>query len=351
MDRIQIRRSEIAEIGPAGRLLPVVFPIEMGSVKPGSWDGWPDTDTNLFRYKPPFFPSLLTYAHHQMLGPRFAVYPVSAADRSEAHRPILSKALFDLQGWAVSVPFLSGLAAILLALVAGWRMFGPASGVLAALIVAVHPAHVAASTRIWPEATLGVCLLISYLLFRRFTKNCNPAGCLLAGAAWALAALTDAAAFLVLPGLAVWVLWTRKKAFYQYYLTFAAGAWFLYQTWPDFVQKSFGASVLDLAGLASVKGSGSEVGAAAFWTGWPALLLLFAAAVISTAVHLKDRAFGSRQGREGKDIGGLWLILLGYAAVRSILNFHAPWDVRAVAPILPFAALLIARLAARRNRS
>lgn len=332
--RISIQRREVAEVGPGGRQVPVAFPARTDSAEPRSFDGWPAEDTNLFRYKPPFFPSLLTYAHHRVLGPRFPVYPVSAAERTGGSDPgpVSSRALFQMQGWAVSVPFLSGVAAVILTLVAGWRMFGPPAGILAALILAAHPAHTLISGRIWPEATLGLCVLASYLFVRRFAAGRNAVGCVLAGAAWALGALSDPAAFWMLPGLALILIGSQKRSFYRYWLTFAAGAWLLYQVWPAFVRSTFSASVLERAAV-----SASPVGNASLW-------LLAAASIVSTAVFLKCRAAGRTRRRETEDITGLWLVVGGYIAARLLIGRAAAWDERALAPILPFAALITATI-------
>lgn len=332
--RIETLRKEVVETGPAGRSLPVALPVAKGSADPKSFDGWPAEDTGLFRYKPPFFASLLAYSHHQAFGPRFPIYPVSAAEWSHSSTRGRFRTLFDMQGWAVIIPFISGMTILLLTLTAGWRMFGPVPGLLAALIIAVYPAHAAVSTHIWPEATLGACILASYILMRRFMLNHNPAGCILAGAIWALAALTDTTAFLILPGLTAWTAVIQKRFFYRYSLAFAAGAGIIYQVWPDFVGKSFHASIFDLADAAF----GSLLGLAPLTV------------AIAAGVYLYVRAVGKGASRERNDIGGLWLILTGYVAARLFLDHGAPWDERAVAPVLPFAALLAARLVPLRSR-
>ncbi len=339
----EVRRSEVAEIGGSGRLLPVASPVTADPAAPASFDVWPVQDSNPFQLKAPFFPSLLAYTHHQTLGPRFPFYPLSAAEPSAGEKAQPSRAVLQMQGWAVLVPFVSGLAAVLLTLIAGWRMFGPASGILAAALVALVPAHILISTRIWPEATLSALILAAVVLFHRFISNRNAAGCLLAGACWGIAALTDASAFLFLPAFAVWAFWAHPKPLNGYCLAFAAGAAVIYKVWPDYAHAALKASVVQLSDVSASVSAGLLPGVLPVPVEAAMLCFVPAAALLSTGIFLKNYRSARADEREGMNVGILWLLILSFAVSRWLISREAVWDARAIAPILPFAALLAAR--------
>lgn len=339
----EIRKTEVAEVNAPERRVPVAVPVTTDPAAPASFEAWPHQDPNPFLHKPPFFPALLAYTHHRFLGARFTHYPVSAADTVDANTPRPSRALIQMQGWAVLVPFLSGLTVVLLTFVVGRRMFGNLSGICAAGLVAVYPAQILVSSRIWPETTMTAWLLASFFLFHRFTSNRNPAGCLLAGGAWGIAALTDPAALLFLPAFAVWAFWAHKKFMNGYFFAFAAGAAVIYKVWPDHAHRALQASAFQLADVSASVSSGFLSGVMPVPVEAAILCFVPITALLSTGIFLKNRSTARGNEREGMNVGVLWLMILSLGVFRWLLSPEAVWDARAIAPILPFAALLAAR--------
>jgi hypothetical protein len=332
-----IRRRGIPEPGEAGRMMPIITPLDAKTVSKPSFNAWPP-ETNPFEFKPPMFPALLTYGHHQVLGPKFLFYPLLAG-QPEPARPVLrSRAVFEIQSWAVIVPYLSGLAVILLTFVLGWQLSGPGTGLLAAAMTAAHPYQSMIAAKVWPEATMTAFLLAAVILLVRFVSDRSWAGCGGAGILFALALLSDHAALFALPS--VW-LWTAavhgaapggtparpwpSRLLNPYILAFAAGAFVIGQSWLGYVPAAFQQSPF---ARASFEGLGLAH-AAATWTRSAAGLVIFGLPLLAAFKPKKEAALPA-------------LIALSLVLTRWVYHPGAPWDERAWAAVIPFAALAAA---------
>jgi hypothetical protein len=339
---VQVRKKAVPQMNPSSPMIPIASPIAVPYEPPASFAGWPSEDSNPFYFKAPLFPALLAYCHHQSLGPGFAYYPVSAALHTGVKPPQIIKALFQTQGWAVVIPFISGLALVLITVLLGWRMFGPFAGILAGGILAIYPAQLVISTQIAPEAMLSVLILIVFWLCRHFASTANPAGCLLAGGVWALAALTDTAAFFTLPGFIVWTIWMDKKFRCRNLAAFGAGLIYVYKVWPDHVQRVFHTSAFVPADLTSAISAGWGHG------GWPApieglILWLLPVATVAATAYFFIKKPSPDQTKRTEELVVLWTMILSIITSRLIYAHSAPWDARAAAMIIPFAALIAAQ--------
>lgn len=329
MSGIQIRHTEVPRID-GGRPLSIAFPLTADSSAEPSFVTWPhDQDSNPFHYKPPFFPSLLTYGHHQLLGPKVMFYPILAPDPFSGSPIEKSKAAADLQAWAVLVPLMSGMLAVVLTLAVGWRMFGPAVGVLAAFWMAIHPAAILTSSRIWPEMTMTACLLISVFLFDRFTARRNWGGCVLAGAAYALAVLTDSAALFFLPAFWVWAFIVSRRLLNTFFGAFAFGTLLLSKTWFDYTHRSLGDFALRLADHPAA----APAGPVFYYVPW-------IVAAFSIICFIKNKPSSFRADPQKEHILVSWFFIVSALAAHGLIGHRLPWDERALAPILPFAAIL-----------
>jgi len=333
---VLIRRRGIPEPGENGRMMPVITPLDAKSESKPSFSAWPP-ETNPFHFKSPMFPALLTYGHHQVLGPKFLFYPLLAGEPEPVRPGLRSRAVFEIQSWAVIVPYLSGLLVILLTFVLGWQLSGPGTGLLAAVLTAAHPYQSNIATKVWPEATMTAMLLATVTLLVCFVSKRSWAGCVGAGIVFALAVLTDHAALFALP--AVWY-WTAAaygtapeaparpwllRIFNPYILAFTAGAYVIGQSWLGYVPAAFHQSPLTRT---SFQDSGWAQ-AAATWVRSAAGVVIFSPLLL-TAVRPK------------KEVVLPALIALSLVLTRWIYHPQAPWDERAWAAVIPFAALAAA---------
>jgi hypothetical protein len=341
---VQILKKAVPQMNPSSPPIPIASPTAVPYERPASFAGWPPEDSNPFYLKSPLFPALLAYSHHQALSPGFVYYPVSAALHTGTKPPEITKALLQTQGWAIIIPFISGLALVLITLALGWRMFGPAVGILAGGILAIYPAQIVISTRILPEAMLSVLILIAFWLCRHFASTANPTGCLLAGGVWALAALTDTAAFFTLPAFIVWTIWMDKKFKCRYLAAFGVGFIYVYKVWPDYVKRVFHTSAFMPVDLTSAVSAGWGSG------GWPApieglVLWVLPIAAAASTVHFFIKKQKRDEAHQAETVVVLCMMILSVIASRLIYAHSAPWDAQAAATIIPFAALLAAQWA------
>ncbi len=313
-----IRRRSIPEPGEGGRSIPVLSPLESDTPGKPSFAAWPP-ETNPFYFKPPMFPAILAYSHHQVLGPKLPFYPLLAGETEPPRTEFRMRAVFDLQSWAAAVPFLSGLAVILLTFILGWRLAGPGAGLLAAALTAAHPYQALTASHIWPEATLTVFLLLTAILLHYFLGLRSWAGCFAAGVVFALAVLTDHAALFVLP--AIW-LWTSAASgsaskprllclFNPSIAAFLVGTLVIAQSWLGYVPTAFDQMILTRVDLGP---SGIAAAAAGWVRGAIGLFLL--CPPLAAAFRPKGEA--------------VWpaLIALSLVVMRWLYHPQAPWDER-----------------------
>lgn len=372
---VQIQRKEVSraqDVSHPGESaappVPILFPVEVSPVYDKSFAAWPK-DSNPFYYKPPLFPSLLTYNHHRKIGAKVQVYPVleSLPDARTGQAPEntvrgqafgKSKVVWDVQFWAIQIPFISGLIVVALTLILGWRAFGAGTGLVAGLITATHPLSILMSGKIWPETTLTACLLGAVCLFHFFTSIRSWAGCLLAGLMYGLAVLTDASALFALPAFFIWAawisarpaeqpagVWTRlRPLFNPSFAAFVAGTVWIGKVWFDYTWSAFGDFAWRHA--VTVPASGSDLFASILRHGAQIFLLFppLAAAFFSLAALRPAKGASSDPSRS---VRLMWLFVLSLIGTRGLYSPRVPWDERTLSAAFPFLAILSAAMIVR----
>lgn len=154
-------------------------------------------DQPLF-HAPPLFAYLLQLSH-RVAAPdaRFFVLFPEAASR------LSLRARIRAQLYVVAVPLLSGLLLAIVTFAIARSLFGYWTGLLAMALIAMSPAVLVASERIWADTLLAALVAGSFLFFLRHLQTRDARFLIAASIAFAGALLTKNTAILVAPALGI----------------------------------------------------------------------------------------------------------------------------------------------------
>ncbi len=130
--------------------------------------------------------------------------------QAEAYR------LFGVSEFAARLPSaLAAMAAVMLTYALGRRLFDPATGLLAGIILASAPLFCAAGHFANPDALLNACTVLTFLCFWQAYSRGNTRWLIPAGLATGLGVLAKGPVAIVLPfgASALFLLWSRRLAF------------------------------------------------------------------------------------------------------------------------------------------
>ena len=105
----------------------------------------------------------------------------------------------ETQLYTSLVPLAFGAVFIVATFLLGRMMSGFGAGVIAALLVAISPAVLFASERLWQDVPLAAFTTLSMLFLLRFSRSGDSASFVMAAIAYALAALAKNTALLLAP--------------------------------------------------------------------------------------------------------------------------------------------------------